>query len=190
MIVTVKKFSHNFCYEYLLLPTFLIWLVGCLLFSNDVKAQTTTIPNFHKVDTNIYRGASPRQHGIEELKKLGIKTIVNLERELFEEEPGEVRKERQWAEKAGIKFIHVPMHPIFAPKVEDIEKALAYITNPANQPVFVHCERGSDRTGIVIAAYRIRYGGWTVEQTYEEMKRYGHMSILLFWWKDILYEFK
>jgi protein tyrosine/serine phosphatase len=145
------------------------------------------IPNFHRVDnTNIYRGGRPKQQGMEVLKRLGIRTIVNLEREIFEKVPGEVKKERQWAEKAGIKFFHVPMHPIFAPKKEEIEKALAYITDSENQPVFVHCDYGSDRTGIVIAAYRIKSNGWSVEEAYNEMKKYGHRSTLLFWWKRSL----
>ncbi len=156
------------------------------LFGNYVQSGEMSIPNFHKVDTGIYRGARPREQGIKELKQIGIKAIVNLEREIFEKVPGEVKKEKQWAEEAGIKFFHVPMHPFFAPKKEEIERALAYITDPANHPVFVHCDRGSDRTGVVIAAYRIRLNGWNFEKAYEEMKRYGHRDKLLFWWKNSL----
>lgn len=161
--------------------------MNCLSFSGDnTQFHSISIPNFHKVDTYIYMGARPRQQGIRELKQMGIKTIVNLEREIFEKVPGEVKKEKQWAEEAGIKFFHVPMHPFFAPKMEEIERALAYITEPSNHPVFVHCDRGSDRTGIVIAAYRMRVYGWNFEKAYEEMKRYGHRDKLLFWWKNSL----
>lgn len=158
--------------------------MSCLSFSVDnTQFHSISIPNFHKVDTNIYRGARPRQQGIREKKQMGIKTIVNLEGEIFEKVPGEVKKEKQWAEEAGIRFFHVSMHPFFAPKIEEIEQALNYISNPENQPVFVHCYRGSDRTGIVIAAYRIKFQGWSVEKAYNEMKTYGHRSTLLFWWK-------
>lgn len=167
-----------------------IFVICCLLISTgNIHAQTTDISNFATVDNGIYRGGRPKQHGVEELKQMGIKTIVNLEREIFEKEPGEVKKERQWAEKAGIRFFHVPMHPFFAPKMEEIKEALTYITNPENQPVFVHCDRGSDRTGIVIAAYRITANGWSAENACKEMKKYGH-SRFLFWWKWSLFYFE
>ncbi|MFZ5996977.1 MAG: fused DSP-PTPase phosphatase/NAD kinase-like protein [Nitrospirota bacterium] len=172
------------------LIVFLAFTVGWILLSTDVRAQHVSIPNFHKVYDEVYRGARPREKGIKELKQMGIKTIVNLEREMFEKVPGEVKKERRWAEEAGIKFFHVPLHPFFAPKKEEIEKALAYITDPANHPVFVHCDRGSDRTGIVIAAYRMQVNGWSFEKAYAEMKRYGHRDKLLFWWKKSLLPFK
>ncbi len=36
------------------------------------------LPNFHRVNENLYRGAQPKQGGIERLAHLGIKTIINL----------------------------------------------------------------------------------------------------------------
>ena len=108
----------------------MLLLIGsCLLLSADhVEAQNVSIPNFHKVYDDVYRGARPREQGIKELKRMGIKAIVNLEREICEKEQGEVKKERKWAEEAGITFFHVPLHPFFAPKREELERALAYIT--------------------------------------------------------------
>jgi len=153
------------------------------------NGKTDTIPNFHQVNPWLYRGGRPRQEGFTQLKQIGIKTIINLERELFEKEPGEVKKERNWATEANIQFYHIPMHPICAPKKEDVERATTLIIDPANQPVFVHCDRGSDRTGIVIAAYRMGYEDRTFQQAYEEMVRYGHRTIVLFWWKNLLLKF-
>lgn len=149
---------------------------------------TDSIPNFHQVNPWLYRGGAPEAAGVEKLAKLGIKTIVDLEGGWFKKEPSEIKVERQWAGKAGMKFFHVPMHPLFSPKIKDIDKALAYIADPHNKPVFVHCERGSDRTGIVIAAYRIKIEKWTVPQAYKEMKACGYRRWLLFWWKNLLYK--
>jgi protein tyrosine/serine phosphatase len=50
---------------------------------------------------------------------------------------------------------------------------LSLINAPENQPIFVHCRRGSDRTGTVIAIYRIDHDGWSSEQAKTEAKRYG-----------------
>ena len=164
--------------------------VAVLYFVRITERGKDIIPNLHQVNSRIYRGGRPGQEGIAKLKQMGIKTIVNLEAELFEQEPGEVKKERDWAEKADIRLEHIPMHPIGVPKKQEVEKALVVLTDPVNHPIFIHCDRGSDRTGIVIAAYRIWFEGWTLEQGYEEMKKYGHRSILLFWWKNLLYKIK
>jgi tyrosine-protein phosphatase SIW14 len=114
---------------------------------------------------------------------------VDLEHSLFDPEPEVVKTERNWAAESGIRFEHIPLHPIRAPSTIDLQRALSLIADPSNQPVYVHCHRGSDRTGIVVAAYRIRYDGWTIQDTFEEMKRYGHRNILLFWWKNRLKAF-
>jgi protein tyrosine/serine phosphatase len=170
-----------------------IWVVVCvviLIALTNGDGRTDTILNFHQVKPWLYRGGRPRQGGIIKLKEMDIRVIINLERELFEQEPREVKKESDWAKKANIKFEHIPMHPICVPKKQEVEKALVVLTDPVNHPIFIHCDRGSDRTGIVIAAYRIWFEGWTLEQGYEEMKKYGHRSILLFWWKNLLYKIK
>jgi len=170
-----------------------IWVVVCvviLIALTNGDGRTDTILNFHQVKPWLYRGGRPRQGGIIKLKEMDIRVIINLERELFEQEPREVKKESDWAKKANIKLEHIPMDPICAPKRQDVERALAIMTDPVNQPVFIHCDRGSDRTGIVIAAYRIRNEGWTVQQAYEEMKKYGARSIILFWWKNLLHKFE
>jgi len=149
---------------------------------------TDSIRNFHQVNPWLYRGGAPESAGVEKLADMGVKTIVDLEGGWFKKETSEIKEERQWAEKAGIKFFAIPMHPFFSPKIKDVEKALSIITDPDNRPVFVHCERGSDRTGIVIAAYRIQIEKWTVPQAYKEMKKYGHRHWILFWWESRLYK--
>jgi protein tyrosine/serine phosphatase len=172
------------------LNMFTIFLLSFLLAAPACGGeQTDTIRNFHKVHDWLYRGGRPDREDVAALKELGVKTIVDLERTLFDPEPAPVVTERSWAAESGIRFEHIPMHPIKAPGKRDEERALSLITDPANQPVYVHCNRGSDRTGIVVAAYRIRYDGWTVQYALEEMKLYGYRNILLFWWKNRLHAF-
>lgn len=153
------------------------------------REESGVILNFHQVHEWLYRGGRLNQGGVARLKDFGVKTIVDLECKLFEKEPAAVKNERTLAADLNIRFEHIPMHPISAPGKHDVERALSLIADPSNQPVYVHCNRGSDRTGIVVAAYRIRYDGWTVQESVEEMKQYGYRKIILFWWKNLLYSF-
>jgi len=152
-----------------------------IVLSSEIK-----IVNFHKVNENIYRGGRPTEEGIKELKKLGIKSILNLEKGFFNNTPKYVKREERLAKEAGIIFLNIPMHPLFSPKEADIEEAIKKLTDPSLYPIYVHCERGSDRTGIVIAAYRIKIEGWSYQKAYEEMKKFGHRKRILFWWKNVL----
>lgn len=149
---------------------------------------TVPLPNFHEVNNAIYRGGRPTEEGIRELAKMGVKTIVNLESGFFAKDTDDVLREAKWAKEAGINFIKVPMHPIYAPKAEEVNSAYEAISNKENQPVFVHCLHGSDRTGTVVASYRIFTDGWTFDKAFAEMKEYGH-SALLYWWKDVIRKF-
>ncbi len=55
------------------------------------------------------------------------------------------------------------------PEDEDVVKFLRIATTPAMQPVLVHCQHGSDRTGMMVAIYRIAFEGWTRAQATDEM---------------------
>jgi len=130
------------------------------------------LPNFHRVDDNLFRGGQPGADGVGRLKELGIKTIVNLryERDLVDAEAAE-------AEAAGIRYYNVPMVGLNRPTDAQVAHILALIDDPANRPVFVHCKAGSDRTGAVVACYRIARAQWTAERAIKECFRYGMMRI-------------
>ena len=50
---------------------------------------------------------------------------------------------------------------------------MSILDTPENQPLFVHCRLGADRTGLIIAVYRIVHDGWTSERAKAEAKHYG-----------------
>jgi tyrosine-protein phosphatase SIW14 len=132
------------------------------------SARHDKLPNFHEVNGKLYRGAQPPAGGVQQLAGLGIKTIVNLRG------PGEgVRKEAAEARAAGLRYFSVPFDRMGRPDDAEMKQVLAIIDTPANQPVFVHCKQGVDRTGTVIAIYRITHDGWTSEQAKAEANHYG-----------------
>jgi tyrosine-protein phosphatase SIW14 len=126
------------------------------------------LPNFHKVNDTVYRGGQPKLGGLERLRQLGIKTVVNLR-----DDDERAKREEIAAQKVGLQYFNFPFERLGRPQNKDMDQVLSIINNPDNQPVFVHCRHGADRTGLVIAAYRITHDGWTGQEAKAEAKRYG-----------------
>ena len=94
-----------------------------------------------------------------------MKTVLDLTRDGRENERGLV-------EAAGMKFYRIPMTTSDRPSDQAVAEFLKLVTNPANLPVYVHCQGGRHRTGVMTAVYRMTQDGWTADQAYAEMKQY------------------
>jgi tyrosine-protein phosphatase SIW14 len=142
------------------------------------------VPNFHKVNEQVYRGGQPKDQGWASLAHLGVKTVVDLRR------PGEhsTSHEAEEVEAAGMRYFNVPMHGVVAPSEEQVDRVLAFLNSSTEAPVFVHCKRGADRTGTVIACYRIEHDGWDNQRALKEAKSYG-MSWLQIGMKHYVMDF-
>ena len=123
------------------------------------------LDDFGKVNDNYYRGGQPKRDDFAQLAALNIKTVVDLRRDGPD-------GEKTLVENAGMKFYAIRMTASHPPSENDIHQFLEIVNDPANQPVFVHCEDGHIRTGVMTAIYRINHEGWTADQAYTEMKKY------------------
>ncbi|MEK6279340.1 MAG: tyrosine-protein phosphatase [Acidobacteriota bacterium] len=128
-------------------------------------SSANTLRNFGKVNDAYYRGAQPREHEIDQLKRMGIKTIIDLRKD---KEP----REAEWVSRAGLQYFNIPMLAGRAATEKQVSYFLGLVNDPANGPVYVHCKGGKHRTGALTAAYRITHDKWTADQAFEEMKRY------------------
>ena len=126
--------------------------------------QAGGLPNCFKVSDTLFRGAQPAREGFIELQRMGIRTVVNLRSE---------HSDRRLIQGLGLNYVDIPMNAAF-PKEQDFRRFLAVVREPANQPVFVHCQHGSDRTGTAVALYRIAVQGWDREEAIREMTRGGY----------------
>ncbi|MEJ2649050.1 MAG: hypothetical protein P8016_11670 [Sedimentisphaerales bacterium] len=121
-----------------------------------IKLDAPGLSNLHKVSNSLYRGAQPGKEGIQELKKLGIKTVINLRSD---------QSDREMLKDSGIVYKAIPM-AASDPKVEDVITFLNIITDSNSAPFF-------------IPIYRIFIQGWSKQNAIEEMRKggYGFHSI-------------
>lgn len=128
-----------------------------------------SIDNFGRINQNYYRGAQPSAAEIMELQRLGIKTVIDLQKN------GNPR-EAQWLRDAGMQYFNIPLASTMPATDGQTEQFLKLVNDPGNWPVFVHCAGGRHRTGEMTAIYRITQDSWTAEQAYREMKQYDFYS--------------
>lgn len=132
-----------------------------------VLATTIAAPaisNFDIVSEGLWRGAAPSNQALQKLADSGVKTIVDLRM------AGQgAQEEASRAKKLGIKYVHIPLG-FMGPSLFKVGQFLNIVNNPANQPVFVHCRYGADRTGALVAVFRVIHDHWSFNQAYTEMR--------------------
>jgi len=133
--------------------------------STRSNVSNVRIDNFGRVNANYYRGAQPEGRDYADLKAFGIKTVIDLTQDGDSQEPATV-------ERLGMKFYRIPMTTHERPSSAKIAQFLKLVEDPANQPVYVHCQGGRHRTGVMTAVYRMTDDGWTANQAFAEMKQY------------------
>jgi tyrosine-protein phosphatase SIW14 len=132
-------------------------------------ADLPGISNFQKLNDHVYRGAQPTELGFQSLAKLGVKIVVDL-RLIGEHSQAD---EQRMVESNGMKYVSVPMRGMHTPTDEQVSKVLALLDDTTIGPVFVHCKRGADRTGAVIACYRVEHDHWKNDQALHEARSLG-----------------
>jgi len=132
------------------------------------KLKLAGLPNAGKINDSLFRGAQPLSGGFEQLKKLGITTIVDLRGE----DPDKIKWERQQAESAGMHFVNIPVSGWSPPTNDQVAEFLSLFKNK-NEKIFVHCRFGDDRTGVFVATYRMTHDHWPPQQAIKEMYFFG-----------------
>jgi len=128
-------------------------------------ADPAGVHNFQQVGDHVYRGAQPTARGLENLQKMGVRTIIDLRGEAHRAD-----LEKSVVERAGMRYVHIPLSGYRAPTDAEMAKVFAAMNDSSGWPVFIHCRRGADRTGTVIACYRIAHDHWNSRKALEEAK--------------------
>ena len=122
------------------------------------------LPNFARVSDGLYRGAQPTADGFRRLREMGVKTVVSLR---------SVHSDRDLLKGTGMRYVRIRCEA-WDPDSDEYAAFLKVALAPENQPVFVHCQQGVDRTGVAVASYRMVVQGWTAEAAIAELDRFGH----------------
>ncbi len=154
------------------LPRFLLLaLVPLILLVSVLAPRPKSVPNFGTVVRDgIYRGGQPDEAALEELRAMGVKTILKINTRSLKEE-------RRAAKRLGLEFIHIPTKAESIASEEscdDVAKILAVLDDRTKWPIYVHCAYGRDRTGYAVGLYRLRIQEWSWRRIDRELKRYGH----------------
>jgi protein tyrosine/serine phosphatase len=147
-----------------------LYVLAAALIVSAAPAQQVTvsnIPNFHQVNEHVFRGAQPLDAAWPSLAKLGVTTVIDLRRT----DEHSTEAEAKAVTAAGMKYLNFPMKGFVSPSDSQVQKILA--TLHSGEKVFIHCKRGADRTGAVIACYRMSYDGWDSKRALSEAKSNG-----------------
>lgn len=138
-----------------------------------VPLEIKGLSNLHQVTPMLYRSAQPDATSGEALRMLGIKTVLSFRKR---------DKDEPLHKTPGITFKRYPLYT-WDIEEEDILEVLRILNNPANQPILVHCTHGADRTGLMMASYRMIIQGWSKEAAITEMKQGEYEYHVI--WKNI-----
>lgn len=138
-----------------------------------VPLEVKGLPNLHRVNANLYRSAQPDKSSGNAIALLGIKTVLNLRQR---------DKDKPLHNTNGISFKRYPLRT-WDIEERDILAVLRILNDPANQPILVHCTHGADRTGLMMASYRMIIQGWSKQAAIAEMKQGEYEYHVI--WKNI-----
>jgi len=134
--------------------------------SNDSEIR---INNFGKINDQYYRGAQPNPADFLDLQKMGIRTVIDLQKD-------GIFQEASWVKNAGMRFYRIPLSSTKPATEEQTRYFLQLVNDPTNWPVYVHCAGGRHRTGAMTAIYRITNDSWTPDRAFDEMQKFGWYS--------------
>ncbi len=132
------------------------------------KRNVEGLPNLGQVSTTLYRGGQPKKEGYPKLKEMGVEIVVNLR-----DDKDDIAEERQTVEQHGMRFVSIPWNARRGPNDPQVAEFLELLRANPERKIFVHCKAGKERTGVMIAAYRIAVQGWTAPQALDEMEFFG-----------------
>lgn len=128
----------------------------------------TGVDNLYRISPRLYRSSQPTAEGFHNLSHLGIGSVISLRQTV---------SDAQLAAGTGLTLFRIPMksrHVAEQDGAKVVEAMRDLKAALATGPVLVHCHHGADRTGLIVALWRIFYEGWTREEAKRELVEGGY----------------
>ena len=155
----------------------------CATASAQDATNPTELPRFQQVSEKLFRSGQPRNGALSRLRELGINTIINLRGR-----SAQTRSEETEARALGFNYYNVALPNWGRPQDGRVKRIMELIAAPENGRVLVHCKDGVDRTGTIVAIYRMTHEGWTSNKALAEANGYG-MRRTQFWMRDYVEDY-
>jgi uncharacterized protein (TIGR01244 family) len=154
-----------------------ILAVAALAVSANAQSQVkkSTVPginNFSQVETTVACAGAITPGSVAGIKKMGFASIINLR--LASETGADIDGEAAAAKAAGINFVHIPFNGS-APDPAVADQFIKTITEPGNQPAFIHCASGN-RAAAMWLIKRVLIDKWDNDRAAEEAMQLGLTS--------------
>ena len=139
------------------------------------KASVPGIVNFGYLGKTVACAGATAPAALTEVKKLGYASVINLR---VATEPGaEIDASAAAAQAAGLRFIHLPFNAS-SPDPMLVDKFIAAITDPKNQPAFIHCA-SANRAATLWMVKRMVVDKWDADRAATEATALGMTSAAL-----------
>jgi hypothetical protein len=125
------------------------------------------VRNFGEVTPMLYRGGQPTPAGFRRLARMGIQIVVDT---------GRSKRDKRQIQRLGMRYVSLPWFCPF-PKDAVFVRFMKLVRENPDKKIFVHCRLGDDRTGMMIASYRMGVQGWTAEEAMKEMQYFGYTTV-------------
>jgi protein tyrosine phosphatase (PTP) superfamily phosphohydrolase (DUF442 family) len=135
----------------------------------QAEKEPRGLHNFGRVTDSLYRGGQPTPDGYKSLQAMGVGIVVNLR-----ETPTDMATEKRQVESLGMKSVDIPWSANRDPSSSQIVEFLDLVRANPDTKIYVHCRRGADRTGVMVASYRIAVERKSVAEAVSEMHQYHY----------------
>jgi len=156
---------------------FLLGTGGMVLMFGVEAGRVVLGFNFHTVVAGkVYRGAQPGPDDLESIiPRYHIQTVINLRGNC---DPSDwYREECRTIQKLGVSQEDVCFSSGRLPSQGELRRLVEVLDN-ATYPVFFHCRRGADRTGMASCLYLLLKTDATLAQARAQLNlRHGHFAL-------------
>jgi protein tyrosine/serine phosphatase len=141
--------------------------------SRAVRPDLQGVENLWQITERFYRSGQPTAEGFRALEDFGIRTVISM-RQTVNDVP--------LAAGTGLALVRIPMKSrhVAEHRGDKIVRTMRVLRKSMAQgPVLLHCRHGSDRTGVIVALWRILYEGWSRQAALDELIAggYGYHAI-------------